>query len=452
MGRVVDFLQETSLHGCKYISDTTRSLARRIIWALFFTAASASCIFYCVELGLRLLEFNVQTIFRLEHKDSLAFPTIVICNPCPINVTRNNDTETLFQSGILWSSNKWNILRENSSRSFTIEDINKIKDEKKIDMQASILQARWDEKYLNISESFKPFDLLDKSCVWFNGKDYQSKYGAFIGENSGYDAGLEVIANVHQNLCSSGFVLEAGLEIYIQPVEDDIPSLSPAAIVAPGTATNIGLSKSTMKFLEYPYKVIGDRYCTSVANYSKSNCNEGCISKKLRERCPCLPTLFEGETDFGEFENCTTDNVMAGVDCYSNYYPLLKSQADKGDICDCPDTCAVSSYSIDLSFGYFPTTSVSQRLVDIGYIPDVQYARDNLLKFRINFKTLVEEIIEYVPEYSAETMIGTIGGHLGLFVGASILTIFEIVELFVLLVGTRVFKLFNRPSNISKLS
>jgi len=57
------------------------------------------------------------------------------------------------------------------------------------------------------------------------------------------------------------------------------------------------------------------------------------------------------------------------------------------------------------------------------------FLRDNLLELDLYFEEMSTQIIQQVPAYDEESLFGDIGGQVGLFLGASILTILEIVDL-----------------------
>ncbi|GFR61594.1 acid-sensing ion channel 1 [Elysia marginata] len=50
-------------------------------------------------------------------------------------------------------------------------------------------------------------------------------------------------------------------------------------------------------------------------------------------------------------------------------------------------------------------------------------------ELQIFFEELVKKKISYSPQYTTDVIIGTLGGHLGFFLGASLITLFELFEL-----------------------
>ncbi|ESP02939.1 hypothetical protein LOTGIDRAFT_156895 [Lottia gigantea] len=442
------FLEETSIHGGKHVSNSSRSILRRIIWGVFIFSSLSGLLYSSIRLGIELSKYSVKTVYKFEYKDFLEFPTLTICSACPMDISKINRTDKRVEAAI-WTLSKWDLTAApyNINETVSVEFINQVIDQMSIDMESLFLNIKWN------GEDYKAADVLevaktsnDRKCFVFNGKNYQAVNGSFISEVSGMEAGLEMIVDIKQTYCPGGYFDTSALQIYLHPRNDDDPPRSPKAVLSPGTASLIGLKKSQTVYLPYPYKAIGDRYCTQEANYSKSNCFNECVITLVRDLCPCLPPLTAAEEASVKIslltEDCNSQELLNSLVCYEKHIVKLTRKAQKSEICHCPDPCTVIEYETDLSFGYFPTRADSQRLVDLGVVPDISYPRENFLKFNMNYNRLLEHTIEYVPEYNLETFLGTIGGHLGLFIGASVLSIIEIIELLILTCWTKVIKIF----------
>ncbi|KAL8564733.1 hypothetical protein ACOMHN_003579 [Nucella lapillus] len=62
--------------------------------------------------------------------------------------------------------------------------------------------------------------------------------------------------------------------------------------------------------------------------------------------------------------------------------------------------------------------------------------RKNIFSLKIFFDDLVSYEVSHVPQYTMDNILGTIGGQMGLFIGASLLSLAELVYL-LLTVGAR---------------
>jgi len=72
----------------------------------------------------------------------------------------------------------------------------------------------------------------------------------------------------------------------------------------------------------------------------------------------------------------------------------------------------------------------------ITYLP-FEYLRKNSVFLRIGYKTLSYELLEQNVAFGVEALFGEIGGNMGLFLGCSLMTIFEFADLLVALVFVR---------------
>ncbi|KAL6456045.1 hypothetical protein MHYP_G00358960 [Metynnis hypsauchen] len=70
----------------------------------------------------------------------------------------------------------------------------------------------------------------------------------------------------------------------------------------------------------------------------------------------------------------------------------------------------------------------SARYLSRKYHKTEEYIRDNFLILDIFFEALNYETIEQKKAYDIAGLLGDIGGQMGLFIGASILTILEILD------------------------
>jgi hypothetical protein len=101
--------------------------------------------------------------------------------------------------------------------------------------------------------------------------------------------------------------------------------------------------------------------------------------------------------------------------------------------CDCPDSCKDISYATGLSIGQWPSNVQKddileslQKKVSTMKLKDVY--KDNLIKVELFFESFDFEAIREVPAYLFSKFLSDIGGVLGLWLGMSLLTIFEFVE------------------------
>uniref|UniRef100_A0A452GPE2 Uncharacterized protein n=1 Tax=Gopherus agassizii TaxID=38772 RepID=A0A452GPE2_9SAUR len=93
---------------------------------------------------------------------------------------------------------------------------------------------------------------------------------------------------------------------------------------------------------------------------------------------------------------------------------------DSQERCSCPTPCNLTRYSKEISMVRIPNKGSARYLA--------RKFHQNFLVLDIFFEALNYEAIEQKKAYELAGLLGDIGGQMGLFIGASILTILEILD------------------------
>ena len=118
----------------------------------------------------------------------------------------------------------------------------------------------------------------------------------------------------------------------------------------------------------------------------------------------------------------------------------------------CPLECYQRTLSASVDYAVYPTPSIAQGLLLGAYKPKmrVMHANEsdftsgvllynyNLVSFSVFYNQLSYMTSEEKAAVTLETLIGALGGHFHLFLGMSLLSMIEIVELCVLGVGMHI--------------
>ena len=62
-------------------------------------------------------------------------------------------------------------------------------------------------------------------------------------------------------------------------------------------------------------------------------------------------------------------------------------------------------------------------------LSDASFTNDNILELNIFYEDLNQQVVAEEPKIQLWNMLSTIGGSMGLYVGVSVITIVEVVEL-----------------------
>ena len=102
----------------------------------------------------------------------------------------------------------------------------------------------------------------------------------------------------------------------------------------------------------------------------------------------------------------------------------------------CPLECSQTIYGKSISTYSYPTDYFNKYesvfIASNGYQNDTpQYMYDTFVEFSISYGNTLDAEYSEIPKMTAEDLLGVLGGHFHLFLGMSLLSFFEILELFV---------------------
>ncbi|XP_066471281.1 acid-sensing ion channel 1 isoform X2 [Tiliqua scincoides] len=433
------FASSSTLHGLSHIFSYERLFVKRIFWTLCFLGSLALLFYTCNE--------RIQYYFRYPHVTKLdevaatqmAFPAVTFCNLNEFRFSRVTKND-LYHAGELLA------LLNNR---FEIPDA-QMADEK----QLEILQEK--ANFRNFKP--KPFNMLEfsnraghdiqemlLSCL-FRGEpcspeDFKvvfTRYGKCYTFNSGESGkppritmkggtgnGLEIMLDIQQDEYlpvwgeTDETSFEAGIKVQIHS-QDEPPFIDQLGFgVAPGFQTFVSCQEQRLIYLPPPW---GD--CKSVTmesefydTYSITACRIDCETRYLVENCNCRMVHMPGDAPY-----CTPEQYKECAD------PALDFLVEKdSDYCICEMPCNVTRYGKELSMVKIPSKASAKYLAK-KYNKSEQYIGENILVLDIFFEALNYETIEQKKAYEVAGLLGDIGGQMGLFIGASMLTVLELFD------------------------
>ncbi|RXM93610.1 SWI/SNF-related matrix-associated actin-dependent regulator of chromatin subfamily D member 1, partial [Acipenser ruthenus] len=212
---------------------------------------------------------------------------------------------------------------------------------------------------------------------------------------------------------------EAGIKVQIH-TQDEPPFIDQLGFgVAPGFQTFVSCQEQRLVYLPPPW---GDCKSTPMDSdffdtYSITACRIDCETRYLVENCNCRMVHMPGDAPY-----CTPEQYKECAD------PALDFLVEKdNDYCVCETPCNMTRYNKELSFVRIPSKA-SARYLAKKYNKSEQYIAENILVLDIFFEALNYETIEQKKAYEVAGLLGDIGGQMGLFIGASLLTILELFD------------------------
>ena len=462
--------KNTSFHGIPHLM-AGRSVIRTGYWFLLIIAALSVMTWAMVVISNEYFDRDTFLSESVQFPDTIEFPAVTFCshNPYinkdytqePIEVQvairyENYRKDRLFESNTLFILNaleeEFNISSQNFSENVTIETVLREHGHRFIP-DHGFFHCRFDGRtcYLdNFTETVTAFGL----CSTFNlVTDDDEMWNV---SNAGRSHGLELILDIWQYDYLYYTSHTAGIQVFVHP-RDEYPYSGEfhGFSVPPGFETQVAISLTDTKLLEPPYGQCGDRPiydpyifpCTAaqssnstttnsttddmmqsvmrcprpIERYTRQRCLDECEALYQNRRCGCKADYLPGDIrvcNLNELFNC----LLNVTDQFAEV---------KNSVCDCPLECKQKRYDTRISQSYFPATSYSRELQlrYYGTVYSQAGVRADILSLVVYYEQLEYREVTEKAEYSTFQYVADLGGHLGLFTGAGLLSFFELFEL-----------------------
>uniref|UniRef100_A0A8D1YS44 Acid sensing ion channel subunit 1 n=1 Tax=Sus scrofa TaxID=9823 RepID=A0A8D1YS44_PIG len=260
-------------------------------------------------------------------------------------------------------------------------------------------------------------------CYTFNsGRDGRPRLKTM---KSGTGNGLEIMLDIQQDEYlpvwgeTDETSFEAGIKVQIHS-QDEPPFIDQLGFgVAPGFQTFVACQEQRLIYLPPPWGT-----CKAVTmdldffdSYSITACRIDCETRYLVENCNCRMVHMPGDAPY-----CTPEQYKECAD------PALDFLVEKDqEYCVCEMPCNLTRYGKELSMVKIPSKASAKYLAK-KFNKSEQYIGENILVLDIFFEVLNYETIEQKKAYEIAGLLGDIGGQMGLFIGASILTVLELFD------------------------
>ncbi|CAG2255102.1 unnamed protein product [Mytilus edulis] len=445
-----EFSQNTGFHGVNKLSGiTSRHKIRWLLW----TCIILSCgVYLTVTVVAELKHYYTYPSTMTQYtqpQNEIEFPTVTICDLNSLNKSaiKNDSRIDSYYFNIsplgIYSNVKTNwsdpfFEQEGFYRNQTFDDV--MTDHKHILDPGGILsKASFHFNYLDVRKYFKVKLTRSGPCLTSN-PDMKIKTN-----NVGSVFHLTLMLDLDSANNYYGITYGEGLQFLVHdPNEDPIFQGVSGFYVEPGRDVYASVTKKQFEYLPKPYEAMENVFCREHKNddgseYYRSSCYRDCLSSYLLDRCNCLPYTHNNTYYCSKFDLATC--IMKATGDYYNISKLV-------DKCDCPLSCSYTHYDVSLTSSLFPSDFYSEKLFDFVGVKDLNYYRKNYISLHIYFDQLSTTISKQVPKYSsAGDIFANLGGQMGLFLGASIVTLTELLEFLVFAVWTLVCNLRSPREN-----
>ncbi|XP_050416627.1 acid-sensing ion channel 4 [Patella vulgata] len=431
------FTQTTSLHGIKHAFEDSHHILRRIIWLIGVFGMISALLYVISSLVIDYYKYPYTNSLKISVVDRIDYPQVTICNISPFNASylpKTNEMNNVLinmsalgnlASPINFSAPEYDFANVPLTREFYQQVA--------FTLPKMIQDCFFEGSYRPCLHVFKP--KITDAGVCFSAKSIDN-----ISTNlTGSQLGLRLHLFVDQSNYIPSFQMGAGFKIVLHDPDEEPDFNNNGFLVSPGFTTYASVKKIKYRHLPSPFKAFGTITCLDTKapsynhtlknseKYDVTSCKKECRLKYLLEKCHCVYY-----TDYGNDTLCSLRELST---CYNKERDYFNQMSNK--LCNCPKPCESTSYEVQLSTAYYPSR-VMQNILELAY--NVSDWSTNYAEVRIFYENLVETESSQVPVYNLDNILATLGGQMGIFLGASVLTISEFLEY----VALKIWRLISR--------
>ncbi|XP_033856097.2 acid-sensing ion channel 4-A-like isoform X1 [Acipenser ruthenus] len=436
-----DFASSSSLHGLDHVVSDGRCTLKCFVWTAAFLGSLSFLFYHCFESMCYYLEYHHVTKLDNVQAPVLFFPAVTFCNLNHVKFSRLKKCDLYYAGfwlGLLDENDAvpTSELSQNESKHLlqlnTMTEIEKkncnfnwteFYDRAGYDLKEMLKSCQF-QKSNCTSDDFQPVYTRYGKCYTFNANKSLSSKKAKQG---GMGNGLEIMLDIQQEEYlpiwreTNETSLEAGIRVQIHS-QDEPPYIHQLGFgVSPGFQTFVSCQEQRLTYLPEPWGKCRPTAEPTIPgyNYSISACRLKCEKEEVYRKCSCRMVHVPGDEKI-----CSPHDY---TECVDNALTEIIKNTEESSTCTCETPCDLTRYGKELSMVKIPSKG-SARYLSKKYKHSEEYIRDNFLVLDIFFEALNYETIEQKKAYDVAGLLGDIGGQMGLFIGASILTILEILD------------------------
>ncbi|XP_070553747.1 acid-sensing ion channel 5-like [Ptychodera flava] len=423
-----EFFTGTTIHGVGRIVERSR-LVFKILWFFIVLVAFGFCAWQITDRFVRFFEFNVNTEITLKFESSIEFPAITICNFNRYYSSAITASDQAIVNQLLYamdydydysdseySSFDWDNWYSNLSLAADFDYANFTR---RVGMQlddTTLLSCEWRGRSSSCSaRNFTHVFTSYGNCYTFNGgSQYLSQ------DQPGAGNGFRLLINIKQEEyteSASGNV-QAGVKFLVH--DKNTPPLmdSQGSAVAPGTYAFVAVQQVRTVSLSKPYgSCVSSSTLQYYDEYSLSACLIEWRLELIVQECGCKPFRYPGPA-----RDCT---VTESATCAKTTLGRIKNGDFGQSSCYVP--CNMTSYPTSVSYAQYPSQSVAPEMASFYNVSE-SYGRNNLIYLDIYYDEINYEELKQTEAMTPSALVSDIGGQLGFFLGASIITLCEFIE------------------------
>ncbi|KAF7995235.1 hypothetical protein HCN44_004707 [Aphidius gifuensis] len=446
-----EFVNESSIHGIKYIS-LAKTRLERIFWIFVLVVSILSAVLLANQFYTRHQEANMRTLVIDNQYPAwkIPIPAITICHPNIVSRSRVQDflssnknftlpdglTMNDFMDSLKQLRNVYHPTIKNQMKLKNLHDIlvvNNISLKEFMSIASPqcedfIVACRYEGKMKNCKTLIKRSLITTGYCCSFNYHYNNDPSRQFVQPdiysfNYGERFIISIMAKgLHQDDRITSDYLGDGFKIIIHNKYSYPGTLSQEFITSMNIevitrlyARRLTASKNV---LDSP---VQERKCFKNLNknipYKMENCLIKCREKVQKEECGCLP--FYASTIYSNDTICT----LLDIPCLAKI--KIKVLTLNPDSCGCYPDCEEDTFTVD-------TTSLSMDVTQLNpsafYQASKNYTHATAIHITFSEQTCMLQRREIVLSWI--NLVSSLGGVFSLFLGCSFISLFEMIYFF----------------------
>lgn len=488
-----EFCRESSFHGLKYIRDPSLPFSHKVFWFVIFMSCFIPSILIIVHTFRNVYSNQVSMSFQPKSSPirDIPFPAIMLCSTFPVrksyfDLDLPGGNRNYRHYSKLICPNKDDLVDETFNMSLT-DDFFDFLNEASIPCNRFLVSCKWNNLEEDCCDMFKPFLSPLGKCYVFNSypeeavyKGYRppAGYKAMFDERTllwdlengypdrtasdkvlplwseipGQMTGLTVTMVENrtewQQACVGG---ETGMSLVLfSPIE--IPDPINRVKLPTKRHTHIRLNPTMIHAgLNMKNVPIGDRLCLYQGEidlkyfdiYNQENCLNECVIDKCLENCRCASFFYQGVLGAWNKPFCGDGQLHCVRKVIANIFQIPDGPDDTTK-CNCLPLCTSLSFEIESSFEKIQHSK--HKMLDSKTVNHSH----GIIVSQASVYFSKSEFVTYYRKNTAsfDDSLSNSCGLLGLLLGFSFMSVYEVLYLIALRPVVKLFKkIFNLGSS-----
>jgi hypothetical protein len=467
----IEWIKSSTIHALPKVFHS-QQIYLKVIWLLLFLASFTACSYISINYFITFFSYNTNVNFAIVTESPTNFPSITICNINPFYNKRSSNyiKNVLNDNNLLYLANLTSMNQNESAIQLLNSAQTVIKTYVATYKNLTIAERKllgWDIDEMLLSCYFNGNKCSSTDFTWFFNYDYGNCYTLNSGldsygnasslkqiNNAGSGSALQIELFVGDDSSDSVFISTSGAYIVVHN-QSVTPLLESEGIhAATNFETNIAIERIFKTNLPYPYSSCLKNNTSPESSdsalykaifntlnqktYRQKYCYRLCYQQSVILDCNCsdssLPNPFPTKNGV-TISNCI---VTSQLSCLSvSKAKFQSSSINEKCSSDCPLECSSVSYDAAVTLATYPTSFYSSWLqLQSNLLQKFQNnqtttakIQSSVVKLNIFYNSMTYTSITDTATITWDSLLGSIGGHIGLFLGMSVLTFCEVIEI-----------------------